>query len=123
MDRPSRWLTEPYAILATAVLCAASDPAAEDLVRCTDLAVLRFGQGLRDLPMPSIEEARAYAFDADEDTFRAASRGRLLAGGSEHVGRILTEMVTRSGADEVMVTNAAPGLDDRLRALELLASP
>ena len=41
-----------------------------------------------------------------------------LAAVRDYLGRF----AEHASADEVMVTNAAPGLDSRLRALELLAS-
>jgi luciferase family oxidoreductase group 1 len=119
--QPSRWAAEPWAILATSVLCAESDEAAEDLVRCADLSFLRFGQGLRDLPMPSIEEARAYVFDTDEEVFRAAARGRSIAGGPAHVKPILAKMLEDTAADELMVVTAIHDPEERKRSYSRIA--
>lgn len=44
-----------------------------------------------------------------------------VVGDAEAVTPGLREFRERAGADEVMVTNAAPGLDARLRTLEILA--
>jgi luciferase family oxidoreductase group 1 len=115
-------LERPYAIVATSVLCAETDEAAEELVRCADLSFLRFGQGLRDLPMPSIEEARAYEFDADENVFRAASPGRHIAGGPERVRTMLAELVASTGADELMLTTAIHDHEERKRSYDRVAS-
>jgi luciferase family oxidoreductase group 1 len=119
--QPSRGWTKPYAILATSVLCAANDESAEDLLRCTDLSSIRFGQGLRDLPMPSIEEARAYEFDSDEEVFRGAGRGRQIAGGPERVKARLEEMIRETGADEVMATSNIHDHEERKRSYSRLA--
>ena len=119
--QPSRWLDAPYAILAAAVLCGATDAATEDLVRCADLSFLRFGQGLRDLPMPSVEEARAYTFDADEEAFRAASRGRSLAGTPPLVASRLRELASAASADEVMIVAGIHDHEERKRSYERIA--
>jgi len=119
--RPSRWASSPYAILATSVLCAASDEAAEDLLRCADLSFIRFGQGLRDLPLPSVAEARAYTFDADEDVFRRSSRERHVVGGPARVRDRLRAMVDATGADEVMAMSSIHDHEERKRSYSRLA--
>jgi len=119
--RPSRWASEPYAILATSVLCAETEEEAEDLRRCADLQFIRFGQGLRDLPMPSVEEARAYCFDAEEEVFRASSRERHVIGTPAVVAEVLSGMVERAGADEVMATSNIHDHEARKRSYTLVA--
>ncbi len=119
--QPSAWSSAPYAILATAVVCAASDDATEDLLRCLEVSFLRFGQGLRDLPFPSVEEARAYSFDAEELAFRDAGRGRIVAGGPERVRDALAAMIEASAADELMVTTTIHDHEERKRSYARLA--
>ena len=118
--RPSAWSSDPYAILATSVLCARDDDAAEELLRCADLSFLRFGQGIRDLPMPSIEEACAYVFDAEEEVFRQASRGRHIAGGPGRVTETLRRMIAESEADELMVMSGIHDHEERKRSYDRL---
>ncbi|MDF2693163.1 MAG: Luciferase-like monooxygenase [Labilithrix sp.] len=120
--RPSRWSREPYAILATSVLCAEDDEAAEDLLRCADLSFLRFGQGLRDLPMPSIEEARAYRFDSDEEVFRQSTRTRHVFGGPARVKDVLSRMFAETGADEIMATTNIHDHEERKRSYSRVAA-
>ncbi len=117
--RPSRWPPAPHAILATSVLCAADDAAAEDLSRAADLSWLRFGQGLRDLPLPSVAEARAYRFDADEEVLRRARRH--VAGGPARVEAELAKLLTGTAADELMVTSAIHDHEERKRSYSRLA--
>jgi luciferase family oxidoreductase group 1 len=116
--QPSAWAARPYAILATSVFCAATDAAAEDLVRCASLSVLRAGQGLRDLPFPSVAEARAYAFDADEEALRRGGRTRFVAGEPARVADVLREMALRSGADELMIATMMHDHEERKRSYE-----
>ncbi|MCW5831987.1 MAG: LLM class flavin-dependent oxidoreductase [Labilithrix sp.] len=117
--RPSRGSPEPYAILAASVLCAADDAAAEDLARAADLSWLRFGQGLRDLPLPSVEEARAYRFDADEEALRRPRR--YVAGGPARVKDELAGVLADTAADELMVTSAIHDHEERKRSYARLA--
>jgi luciferase family oxidoreductase group 1 len=100
-------LPAPYAILAVAASCAASEAHADDLRRAGELGWLRFGQGLRDLPAPSVEEARAYVFDEHEEAFRAAGKGRTLIGEGPRVADAIRDLVEKSAADEVMVLTGA----------------
>jgi len=119
--RPSRWSSEPYAILATSILCAETEGEVEDLLRCADLQLVRFGQGLRDLPMPSVEEARAHRFDSEEEVFRTASRGRHVAGTPAKVKVALSRMIAETGADEVMATSNIHDHEARKRSYTLVA--
>lgn len=119
--RPSRGSPSPYAILATSVLCAESEGEADDLLRCSDLQFIRFGQGMRDLPVPSVEEARAYRFDSEEEVFRASSRERHVVGSPAVVAGVLTKMVDATGADEVMATSNIHDHEARKRSYTLVA--
>jgi luciferase family oxidoreductase group 1 len=116
--RPSAWLAAPYAILATAVLCGSDDEAAAELALAADLAVVRFGQGLRDLPMPSVAEARAYPFDTEEDLVRQAARDRQVIGGPERVAAILRQLQEETEADEVMAVTNIHDHAERKRSYE-----
>jgi len=102
--KPSPLRASPHAIVAVAVACGESDAHADELASSSDLSWARFGQGLRDLPLPSVEEARAYEFDAEEEQIRRANRARVTVGGPERVGEVLRALAHRTKADEVMVT-------------------
>jgi hypothetical protein len=52
-----------WAILTLAVICAETDTAAR-LALSGELAMVRFLQGIRDRPLPSIEEALTQRYDA-----------------------------------------------------------
>jgi luciferase family oxidoreductase group 1 len=112
--------TTPHAIVAVAAICGETDAHAEELATSGELAWVRFGQGLRDLPMPSVEEARAYAYDADEDQLRNLTRSRNMVGSAESVGRVLRALVEESQADEVMATTGVHDHAERKRSYERL---
>jgi luciferase family oxidoreductase group 1 len=116
--RPSELRSSPHAIVAVAVTCGESDAHADDLAASSDLSWVRFGQGLRDLPLPSVAEARAYVFDAEEETIRSANRARVTVGGPERVGEALRALVARTKADELMVTANIHEHAERKRSYE-----
>ena len=122
--RPSEQLAEPHVIAAVNVVVADEQEHAEALAA----SVLR--SRVRSLA----SRVPAYAGQLDEGTLDAlmdspvAAQARHMmtysaVGDITTVRDYLGRFAEHARADEVMVTNAAPGLDNRLRALELLASP
>lgn len=112
----SRFRAAPEVILATNVICGEDDEHARALASSGALAWLRFGQGLRDLPLPSVEHALAYPYDADEQLFLAQARARQIAHGPERVAERLRELARATGADEIMVTAHIHDHEERKRA-------
>ena len=118
---PSPGRREPWAILALAVICAESDAAAERLASSSELAMVRFLQGIRDRPLPSVDEALAYRYDAHEEALRVGRRAHLLVGGVARVRERLGALAAASGADEVMVLTHVHEHAARKRSYELVA--
>ena len=121
--RPSAQLAEPYAIAALNVVVADEQDHAEAMAA----SVLR--SRVRSLA----SRVPAYAGHLDDATVDAlmdspvAAQARHMmtysaVGDIASVRDYLDRFAEHAQADELMVTNAAPGLDNRLRALELLAS-
>ena len=79
-------------------------------------------QGLRDLPAPSLEEARAYAFDEEEEALRAAGQGRMLIGETARVAEKVREIANKSGADEVMALTGVHDQNERKRSYDRLVA-
>jgi luciferase family oxidoreductase group 1 len=118
---PSERRRRPWAILALGVICAESDAAAERLASSGELRMVWFLQGIRDRPLPSVEEALAYRYDAHEEALRAGRGAHVLVGGAARVRDRLAELVEASGADEVMVVTHVHEHAARKRSYELLA--
>jgi luciferase family oxidoreductase group 1 len=118
---PSPRRREPWAILALAVVCAETDLAAQRLASSGELAMVRFVQGIRDRPLPSVEEALAYRYDAEEEALRLGRGAHLLVGGVVRVRERLQALVESSGADEVMVLTHVHEHAARKRSYELVA--
>ncbi len=119
--RPSAVRSAPDAILALSVICAATDAQAEELASSVDLSTIRFGQGIRDLPFPSVAEAQAYAYDETEEMLRQLNRGRHVIGSVTRVRDELRALVAASGADEVMIMTHTHSHEARRKSYALVA--
>jgi luciferase family oxidoreductase group 1 len=119
--RPSATRTSPQAILALSVVCGESDDEAEELALSVDLSMTRFNRGIRDLPFPSLEEARAYRYDEQEELLRRAHRNRHIVGGPARVADEVRSLVQASGADEVMILSHVHSHQARRRSYSLVA--
>jgi luciferase family oxidoreductase group 1 len=100
---PSSALARPWAIVAVGVICAETDAAAERLATSSELAMVWFRQGLRDRPLPSVEESLAYKYDDVEEALRAGPASPLIVGGPARVRERLAALLDATRADEVMV--------------------
>jgi len=118
--RPSQWLDEPYAMVAVNVTCADSDDAAERLARPGWLSFLALRTG-RPIPLPTVAQAADHVFSAVEEAFVAERRAGQAIGSSDTVQAQLTELIGRTGADELMATSQIYNLEERIRSYELLA--
>ncbi len=118
---PSAHGAEPYAILALSAIAAETDEEAERLASSAYLSGLRFAQGLRDLPLPSVEEAIAYRYDADEEALRRAYGARHIVGSAARVAARLRELAGQCAADELMVMTHVHNPAARQRSYTLLA--
>ena len=112
---------EPWAILALAVVCAETDALATRLASSGELAMVRFLQGIRDRPLPSVEEALAYRYDEHEQALLLGRGGHILVGDVARVRARLGALVESSGADEVMVMTHVHDHAARKRSYELVA--
>jgi luciferase family oxidoreductase group 1 len=118
---PSRWQDAPRTILATAAIVGESDAHATDLATSGALYFLRAGRGERDLPLPSVADAKAYAYDDDERALLAQRSGGGIAFGPERAKAALAALLDESKADELMVTTVVHDPGERRRSYERLA--
>lgn len=118
--RASPWRTTPGAILAVAVIAAESDAEAERLAAPMELNRLRRDRG-EYWPLPSVEEALAYAYTDAERAAIARNRSRLFVGSPATVMAKLEPMIAESQADELMVITAVYDHEARKKSYSLLA--
>lgn len=116
--RPSRWLDEPYAMVAVATICADTDERAQWLARPSALSFLRLRQG-RPEPLASPEEAAAYPYTELERQFLAERWEGQAVGSPETVRDALADLLAKTQANELMLTAQIYDVADRIRSFEL----
>lgn len=118
--QPSPQFRKSHAILGVAVVCAETNEEADRLATTMDLAWLRIRRG-EFRPLPSPDEAMAYAYSDFEREAVREYRSRTVIGNPQKVRAQIEELVRDSGADEVMVVSNLYDHTARLRSYELLA--
>ncbi|MFC0504583.1 LLM class flavin-dependent oxidoreductase [Micromonospora costi] len=118
--RPSQWLDKPYAMVAVNAICADTDERAEWLSGPGALSFLKLRSG-RPAPLATPEEAAAYPYTEVEREFVVQRREGQAMGSPETVRRQLSELLERTGADELMITTMVYDVEDRVRSYELIA--
>ena len=116
----SEVLDAPYAMVCVTVVLADDDERARALAMPAALSALRLRRGKPGL-LPSPQEAGAYRYAPQERAFVDDRLDQQAVGGPEKVRRRLDELVTATGADELMVTTMVHDPRDRLRSFALLA--
>ena len=118
--KPSAARQAPYAILACAAVCADSEAQAQRLAATIDLNFVRRSHG-EYLPLASPEEAAAYPYSPAERGLIARNRRRLFVGTKATVLEALSQMLTATKADELMITTMVYDHAARRHSYELLA--
>jgi luciferase family oxidoreductase group 1 len=118
--RPSAAHKEPYAILATHVVCADSDAEAERLATTVELNFVRRAKG-EYLPLASPEDAAKYDYTPVDRARIAQNRSRLTVGSPATVKARLAPLMAATQANELMVTTMVFDHAARKHSYELLA--
>jgi alkanesulfonate monooxygenase SsuD/methylene tetrahydromethanopterin reductase-like flavin-dependent oxidoreductase (luciferase family) len=118
---PSARRKEPHAILSIAAVATETEEEAQRLVPSADLGMLRFAQGLRDLPYPSHEEGLAHAFDDEERALIEAFKAMRILDPIARAKEKLAALVEATQADELMVMTHVHEHEIRKRSYTLLA--
>jgi luciferase family oxidoreductase group 1 len=121
MFRPSEVLDAPYALIAASVLCAPDDAEAHRLALPSALQFLQLRLG-RPGPVPTPEEAAAYPYTPEERDFVEDRLAGQVIGSPETVRTGVSELVERTGVDELMVVTSTHDGADRLRSYRLLTA-
>jgi len=118
--RPSRWLDEPYAMVAVSAICADTDERAQWLSGPAALSFLRMRQGMPQ-PLATPEEAAAYPYTEFERLQSAERFADQAVGSPDTVRTQLSTLLERTEADELMLTTMVYDIADRIRSFELIA--
>ena len=118
--RPSKYLSEPRALIGVSAVCAETDERAAELAGPVELSLLKLRQG-RLGQLPSVEEAAAYDYSPEERRLISQNRDRVFIGSPATVRERLTALAERAGVDEIMIMTLMHDHADRRRSYELLA--
>lgn len=111
----------PKSMLSVSVVCADTQDEATRLAATADLAMMRTRSGRRGEPVPSVEEALAYRYTAQEEGLRQYNRSRIHIGTPERLRESLGALAAATQAEELVVTSVIHEHAARVRSYTLLA--
>lgn len=118
--RPSKWLAKPHAMLGVHIICAETDEEAHELALSSDLSFSIFVSSGKSIPLPSVEEAKAYPYTAEDwKQVRAGSMPKFI-GSPETLKRKLEPFVKSGIVDELMILSMIYDQDKRKKSYELI---
>jgi luciferase family oxidoreductase group 1 len=117
---PSATLKQPYSLISVSVLCARDAATAHWLHGSTRLSALRQRAGRPGL-LPSPEEAAITRYSTAEQTVITEATNTHVVGDPATVTDALAQLVSSTGADELMVTTGTFEHAARLASYALLA--
>ena len=117
---PTATLKQPYSLLSVSVLCARDAATAHWLHGSTRLSALRLKAGRPGL-LPSPEEAAITAYSTAERTVMTEATNTHVVGDPATVTGALAQLVSSTGADELMVTANIFDHAKRKRSFEIIA--
>ncbi len=118
--QPSGTLEQPHAMVAVAVVCASDDERARYLAGPSRLSMARLRTGM-PTRLPSPEEAAAHEYSPGEQSAVGSLSGSAVIGSPDTVREGLTDLLARTGADELILTTMVYDPADRIRSFELVA--
>lgn len=119
--RPSAYLSQPHAILATTAICGETDAHAEELAATYDVVFAGLRSG-RFAPLLSPGDALAFPLGPEERAAVRARRANFAVGSPETVRARLEELAAQTAADEVMVTGTVYSHAERVRSYTRIAA-
>ena len=118
--KPSSALAKPEVNVGVFVLCAPSAQEAEALALTRDVWRLGLEKGTPG-PIPSVNEAYAYPFTAQERALIAQRRKHAICGTPDLVAEKLRTLAAKHHADELVVISNCFDFDVRKNSYRLLA--
>jgi luciferase family oxidoreductase group 1 len=118
--RPSAWYDAPAGSIGVFVLCADTEEEAKRLGLSRDLWRLRLDRGIL-AAVPTVEEAEAYPYTAEDQMRMAFNRRRQVVGTPAQVKEQLLALGSAYGVDELVVVSICYDFAARLKSYKLLA--
>ncbi|NWK83390.1 LLM class flavin-dependent oxidoreductase [Staphylococcus sp. GSSP0090] len=119
--KPSLLNMKPKVMVTVFAVVADSEMHAESLAHALGVWLLGKSQFAEFERLPSVETANNYQLSDKDEKMIAQSRSRMLIGTQENVKIQLDEIIKTFEADEVMIVPLIPGIENRRRAIEIIA--
>ncbi len=113
-------LEKPHVIVTASVFCAPTDEEAQFLAGPMQLTFLKLRSG-EPIQLPSPEEAGDHPYTPQEQAALEQIRAMQIVGSSSTVRKQLNELLSKTQANELMLTTMMYSHSDRLRSFELVA--
>jgi len=120
--RPSVFTGAATTMVATFAAIAETDEKAESLARALDHWLLMIESGRETPYYLSEDHVDGYNYTAQEKQIISQNRRRILVGSADSVKIQVEDLAIKYGTNEIMLLNHIPGKDNRLHAIELIAS-
>lgn len=118
--KPSPYLDKPYLMLTVGVICAQTDEAAVMQASTSLVAMLRLASGSDQRLFPSPKEAASHVFSrTDLEAVHSWTSSNFVRS-PKRVRTELTEVISRTGPDELMISTVIHGHEERLESYRLL---
>jgi luciferase family oxidoreductase group 1 len=118
--RPSKWLSKPHAMLGVHIICAETDEEANELALSSDLSFSIFVGTGKSIPLPSVEEARAYPYTQEDwKQVRSGSMPKFI-GSPETIRRLLHPYLKSGIVDELMILSMIYDQEKRKKSYDLV---
>jgi luciferase family oxidoreductase group 1 len=120
--KPNGRLQQPKSIIAVSVVCSETTERAEELALSNLLWEIQLEKGEGRQGVPSIEEAKQYSYNSDEQKKMKELRNKMVVGNPQEVKEQLIELQNLYEADEIMIITITHSYEDRMKSYELIAN-
>ncbi|NMM51013.1 LLM class flavin-dependent oxidoreductase [Paenibacillus aquistagni] len=119
--KPSRLNDTPRSLAAVMTICADTREEAIRLASSSDLFFMLLHSGRMPARLPSVEEALAYPYTAQDLAMIEASRMRKAVGTPDEVKHKLNAIANELGTEEIMLVSPIHDFESRVRSFKLVA--
>ena len=118
--KPSPYLSEPLVNVAVQVLCAETEEEAIRISSSRNVSRVKSVQGARE-PLPSIEEALAYPWRADERMYVSQLKEHYIDGEPAQVKKQIESLASEYKTSDFSIVTICFNFADRIHSYELVA--
>ena len=120
--KASKAVERPIVMFSPFVVVADTDAEAKELQKALDVWLLGKNHFDEFKQFPSVETAKNYQFTQEDLKIVQANRSRMVVGDIDSVKVQLDHLVNQFQADEILIIPLMPKIENRIKALELLAN-